>query len=106
MSSTIQDTKLQIPPSVADRLLERLATDDVFRELFARDRHAALIDVGLDSEKVNGAPLACMVVETLAGKAEIAAAREALKAHLTWGGNHTSPHMLEAGAMQAVLREG
>ncbi|TDD47272.1 putative modified peptide [Kribbella antibiotica] len=104
MPSTIEETKLQIPPNVADRLLELLATDDAFRELFARDRHAALIGIGLDSQQVMGARLGCLRVENLAGKDEIAAARDTLKDYLTSAASHTNPHRLEAGAIGAVLR--
>ncbi|GAA0617885.1 putative modified peptide [Kribbella sandramycini] len=103
MSATA--TKVQIPAQVADRLLELLATDDGFRELFARDRHAALVQVGLAPELVKVSPLDCMVVERLAGKDEIAAARDELVAYLTAGGNHNNPHVLEAGRMSAVLRQ-
>ncbi|WP_165956850.1 NHLP-related RiPP peptide [Kribbella antibiotica] len=106
MSLTVQDVKLEIPPAVADRLLELLATDDGFRALFARDRRTALMQAGLEvePEQLRASALSCMVVETLASKGEIAAAREALKAHLTEGGNHNNPHALEAGRMSAVLR--
>ncbi|GAA0617860.1 putative modified peptide [Kribbella sandramycini] len=101
---TATATKLQIPAAVADRLLELLATDDTFRDLFTHDRHAALITLGLDPELVKIAPLGCMAVETLAPKAAIAAARAELTTYLTAANNHTNPHVLESGAMHAVLR--
>ncbi|MEW1699185.1 NHLP-related RiPP peptide [Streptomyces sp. NPDC091278] len=47
-----------------------------------------------------------MVVDELASKSDIAAAREALKAHLMSDASHTNPHAFEAGAMHAVLRTG
>lgn len=109
MPPTMSDTKLRIPPEVADRLLQLLATDDAFRELFKGDRHAALVQAGLDADpsrlrETSGLP--CLVVDRLASKSDIAAAREALKAHLMSDASHTNPHAFEAGAMHAVLRTG
>ncbi|MFZ3467567.1 NHLP-related RiPP peptide [Streptomyces sp. 4.24] len=101
-------TKLQIPPRVADQLLDLLATDDAFRELFKDDRHTALVQAGLDADLLQlkeTSALACLAVDELASKSDIAAAREELKAHLTSGASHTNPHALEAGAMHAVLRQ-
>ncbi|GAA0617879.1 putative modified peptide [Kribbella sandramycini] len=99
MSTTA--TKLQIPPHVADRLLELLATDDGFRELFARDRHAALVQVGVAPELVQVAPLECMKVERLASKSELAATRAELVAGLTSTSGQVAPHALEAQPLHA-----
>ncbi|MFI6642543.1 NHLP-related RiPP peptide [Streptomyces sp. NPDC050504] len=109
MPSAALDTKPRIPHRVADRLLELLATDDAFRELFKADRHAALVQAGLDadpSQLKEASALGCLVVNELASKSDIAAARDTLKAHLTSDASHTNPHAFEAGAMHAVLREG
>ncbi|MBD0707261.1 MULTISPECIES: NHLP-related RiPP peptide [unclassified Streptomyces] len=109
MPSTTPDTKPRIPPRVADRLLELLATDDSFRALFTADRHTALVQAGLDADPAllkEAAELRCLLVDELASKSDIAAAREALTAHLTSDASHTNPHAFEAGAMHAVLRTG
>ncbi|MET9349503.1 NHLP-related RiPP peptide [Streptomyces termitum] len=107
MSSDLSDTKPRIPPGVADRLLELLSTDDAFRELFRKDRHAALVRAGFeaDPERLREtSALACLRVDELASKADIAAAREALRAHLTSDASHTNPHAFEAGTAHAALR--
>ncbi|GAA0617870.1 putative modified peptide [Kribbella sandramycini] len=87
--------KLQIPPHVADRLLELLATDDGFRSLFVADRHAALVHAGLDAELVEHERLGCMIVGELASKAEIAATRAELLAGLTSVGAQITHHLFE-----------
>ncbi|MEV7278728.1 NHLP-related RiPP peptide [Streptomyces sp. NPDC093111] len=99
--------KLHLPAAVIDRLLDPLSTDDRFRDLFAHDRHAALVQAGcaLSKEQLRTAsPLSCLAVERLADKEAIAAAREELRAHLLADAAYSNPHAPEAGAMGAVLR--
>ncbi|WP_165956851.1 NHLP-related RiPP peptide [Kribbella antibiotica] len=107
MQSTVQDSKLRIPHEVVDRLLELLATDDAFRELFRQDRHAALIQAGweLPEEQLRAnSSLDCLTVNRLASKETIAGARAELRAHLLTEAAYNNPHRLDAGAMHAVLR--
>lgn len=91
-----------LDPTVADKLLQLLSTDDEFRELFVRDREAALTQVGY-SEPAN-ASIQCNTVSNIASKEDIAAAREELKQHLTSNAALTNPHCFEAGKINDVLR--
>lgn len=68
-------------PAVVDELLDRLSSDDDFRDLFASDPRAALAEVGHVADAND--PLLCAQTTTLASKEEIAAARAALQEHLT-----------------------
>ncbi|WP_407841796.1 NHLP-related RiPP peptide [Streptomyces sp. DSM 116496] len=85
-----------------------LSTNDRFRPLFTHNRHAALVQAGCklsDEQQRATRPFSCLSVDKLASRSDIAAAREALKAHLTSSASHTNPHALEGGAMHAVLRQ-
>ncbi|MGW1768416.1 NHLP-related RiPP peptide [Streptomyces sp. NPDC002073] len=107
MSSTVQDTKLRIPPKVVDRLLDLLATDDAFRELFQQNRHAALVQAGyeLSEEQLRaGSPFWCLTVDQLADKEAIAAARDQLRSYLLAHGAHTIVFLLAADSIPTVLR--
>jgi len=68
--------------TVADLLLDRLANDDGFRDLFVADPAAALGVLGPEAETFVAAAR-CMQVTQLADKATIAAARDSLRAMLT-----------------------
>jgi len=93
-----------LDPALADRLLDLLSTDDLYRERFRRDPRAALEEVGYTSPgpaqmTACGATLAqpealidCRV-EDLAPKEAIAQARESIKAMLTKGLSQTSPQL-------------
>ncbi|WP_255523467.1 NHLP-related RiPP peptide [Xanthomonas sp. XNM01] len=90
-------------PSVADTLLHKLSNDDEFRTLFASDPRAALADIGHDADAQD--PLLCAQTTVLAPKEEIAAARDALHAHLT---DHCAMAMtvifnFEAGKIESSL---
>lgn len=90
-------------PSIADTLLHKLSNDDDFRTLFATDPRAALVSIGHDVAAED--PLLCATTTVLAPKEEIAAAREALQAHLT---DHCAMAMtvifnFEAGKVEASL---
>ncbi|AWZ07878.1 putative modified peptide [Streptomyces sp. ICC1] len=109
MPSTMSETKLQIPPRVADRLLDLLATDDAFRELFQQNRHAALVEAGyeLSEDQLRAAsPFSCLIVDQLAGKAAIADARDQLRAYLLADGTHTVVFALADDPTHTVLRTG
>jgi putative modified peptide len=105
-----------LDPKVADKLLDLLGTDNEFRRLFKKDAVAALAQVGYPAaqELVDRTrpprppnappPFACMRVEHIAPKAEIAAARDELRDYLTAAGNHTIVHCFEAGKVQTALR--
>ncbi|MCC8537405.1 NHLP-related RiPP peptide [Xanthomonas axonopodis pv. poinsettiicola] len=71
-----------LQPEVAHTLLDLLATDDAFRELFKTDTKAALLQVGYPSEDVE-LMASRLKVETLADKATIAQARDDIQASLT-----------------------
>ncbi|GAA0617853.1 putative modified peptide [Kribbella sandramycini] len=97
---TVTTRKPQLPAPVVDRLLDLLATDDAFRDLFAHDRQAALTAVGCETPDGFG----CLAVDRLAAKTVIAAARDELRAYLLSGAAYNNPHILESGATHAVLR--
>jgi len=91
-----------LDPSVADKLLELLSTDDDFRELFVTDSTSALAKVGY-SEPEN-ATIECTSVTSLAPKEEIAAAHEQLKKYMTSQLALHDPHCFEAGKIDPTLR--
>jgi putative modified peptide len=94
-----------LDPALADRLLDLLSTDDLFRERFQRDHLAALRTIGYESPTpgqmtacglvANAQPEAfrdCKVQE-LASKEVIAAARSEIKAMLMTGLAQTTPNL-------------
>ncbi|MFJ4906416.1 NHLP-related RiPP peptide [Streptomyces sp. NPDC093249] len=106
-TQVVGNEKLHLPADVVDRLLDLLSTDDRFRRLFARNRHAALVEAGcaLSEERLRAAsPFSCLAVDRLASKEVIAGAREELRAHLLADAAYNNPHALESGATHAVLR--
>ena len=68
----------QLTSAHAHALLDRLSTDDIFRELFRRDAPAALRAIGVPEDAA-----ACLSTRTLASKETLAAARETLTRELT-----------------------
>jgi putative modified peptide len=74
---------------VADKLLDKLSSDDKFRELFARNPRAALHQIGHDTPKddegiLGSDPVMCLTSsEGLASKEQIRAARAKLQEQLT-----------------------
>lgn len=74
---------------VVDLLLEKLSTDDDFRELFQSDPRAALQQIGHETPERNRGlrgtdPVMCMVLDNrLASKEVIRAGRAKMKAALT-----------------------
>lgn len=87
----------------ADKLLELLSTDDDFRELFVKDRQAALKNVGYP--EYTNATVQCTSVEQMASKEEIAAARDELKSHLTSSAALTVVFCFEANQVTSILRK-
>jgi len=85
-----------LDPKVADKLLDKLGTDNEFRRLFKRDPAAALAKVGhpKDAAALTGG---CCSIDGIAPKAEIAKARDELKTMLTAGLSMT-PVRLNVGA--------
>ena len=80
---TSKDLEQQYPPldaQQADALLDRLATDDEFRQLFCKDGPAALAAIGFAGSTVGKT---CFKVENLASKQEFVQARDALRQALT-----------------------
>lgn len=85
-----------LEPQVADRLLDLLASDDAFRELFARDPGEALAQVGFVNATDAPSPQICFWGIELASKEEIAQARDEIRRMLTRGLGQISP-ALDAG---------
>lgn len=101
----------------ASALLDKLSTDDAFRDSFASDPVAALAELGYSggTSGMTGAPqagmaagdedaFACMRVSSLASKEEFASARDELMAHLTSTGNHTVVFAFESNNITSALR--
>lgn len=101
---------------IADRLLDLLSTDDVFREKFQNDHMAALRSIGYASQEA-GLMTACGTqpvmrpepfddckVTRLAPKGAIMAARQEIRAMLLRGLNQTTP-ALNVGAGQSYIRK-
>lgn len=79
-------TPKPLTPEVADRLLDLLSSDDVFRELFARDPASALIQAGYDGSRQDLALLqARLKVGAVAPKETVAASRDEIRTSLTSG---------------------
>jgi putative modified peptide len=80
-----------LKPDVADKLLDKLATDDNFRDLFSKNPEAALKQVG------HTGAAACMRCKKLAGKDAIAKSRDALRTMLTSTTMAQQPVQLDVG---------
>jgi len=75
-------TSPALDPKVADKLLDKLGTDNEFRRLFKKDPAAALVKVGhpKDAAALTGK---CCRVQSIAPKAQILKSRDELKTMLT-----------------------
>jgi putative modified peptide len=73
-----------LDPKVADKLLDKLGTDNDFRRLFKKDPAAALVKVGHPKDAAL-ATAGCCRIQSIAPKAQIVKAREELKTMLTAG---------------------
>lgn len=105
------DKSAHIPFSAeaADALLQRLGTDDAFRQQFTTDPAAALESIGHGGDLARTAVSgdSCMMVRTLAPKEEILASRDALRSYLTSQGTHQVVHCFEAGSVESCMsRQG
>lgn len=81
-----------LEPQVADRLLDLLSSDDAFRRLFKRNPGKALAQVGFIESTSAPSLFGCFFgISQLASKAQIAEARDGIKAMLTCGLAQTSP---------------
>ena len=96
---------------VADKLLDLLGSDNDFRRLFKKDPAAALAKAGHRGPPFTPPgppptkpPVNCATVKHIAPKAEIVAARQAIKEYLTSSTSLTNPHCFEAGKINASLR--
>jgi putative modified peptide len=89
----------KISNRVVDELLDKLSSDDSFREQFAADPRAALASLGDENARsaVPGARGAwtCLTVSKLASKEQISAGRQELRRQLGVEGVF-SPFHLEA----------
>ena len=95
-----------LDPALADRLLDLLSTDDLFRERFQRDHLAALRTIGYESP-TPGQMTACgevspavamepfrdCKVRDLVSKEVVRAAREEIRTMLLRGLNQTVPNL-------------
>lgn len=88
-------TGAELPPQVVDALLDRLASDDAFREHFARAPDQALRTLGFEFP----AGLDCCrePVKQLASKETIAATRDALRDELVGSELSQGPNSLDLG---------
>jgi putative modified peptide len=95
-----------LDPALADRLLDLLSTDDLFRERFQRDHFAALRTIGYEPPLPaqmtacgEPSPVAALEpfrdcrVQDLASKDAIRSAREEIKAMLTRGLAQNAPKL-------------
>jgi putative modified peptide len=89
-----------LPVSIAHKLLERLANDDEFRQLFTKNAREALAEIGFapatDMSIVNGI-WECLPVIRLASKEAIRAGMTQLRRQLATRESMT-PFALEASA--------
>jgi len=69
-----------LPANVVASLLDKLGSDDAFRDLFQKNPAAALKQVGAPEPE---ACAACLTVTKLASKEMIKASNQALTTHLT-----------------------
>ncbi|MGH8025561.1 MAG: NHLP-related RiPP peptide [Pseudoxanthomonas sp.] len=103
-TSSSEKISARISPQVADRLLELLGTDDVFRQLFKNDPKQALLKVGFVEPASEISPVYCLTgIEKLASKDVIIQSRESIKAYLTAGLGMT-PIQLNARSSNASFK--
>lgn len=97
-----------LDPKVAGKLLDKLGTDNEFRRLFKKDPKAALIQAGYKLAKGDAAAAAeldrvsgCLGVQSIAPKADVLRARNALQALFT-AGLGMSPIQLNVASTAAL----
>lgn len=110
-------TTAPLNAELADRLLDLLSTDDLFRERFQRDHLAALRSIGYESP-APGLMTACGTlpaqqpeafrdckVTELAPKEAIAGAREEIRSMLLSGLDQTTPKLDTGNASLRHIRK-
>ena len=80
-----------LPEAIVDQLLDRLASDDVFRALFVKDAEAALRSL---EHLPRPGDVACLRATKLADKATIAAVRDEMRSFLVLGTLAQTVHAL------------
>jgi putative modified peptide len=89
---------MNLSDETADRLLDKLSTDDEFRAQFQRNPRKALASVGHKAaadESVKSGAWSCMAVSELASKEAIAASRDELRKQLIQAQAGAHPITLE-----------
>jgi putative modified peptide len=75
-----------LPPHIADKLLDRLGSDDDFRAYFQKDARGALSFLGYDEPAgtpSNDSAIACMRCESMPDKKAFTQSRDAYRKQLT-----------------------
>lgn len=92
-----------LDPKVADKLLDKLSTDNDFRRLFKSDPAAALAKVGhpKDAAALTGG---CCQLDSIAPKAQIVKSRDELKTMLA-AGLSMSPIRLNVSASTPLQKK-
>ncbi|PZO08002.1 MAG: putative modified peptide [Lysobacteraceae bacterium] len=88
----------KLSEDIVDTLLDKLSTDDAFRDQFQKDPRQALASVGHVDAKdttVDEGAWACMGVNQLASKEAIKASRDALRTQLLAEKGAQNPISLE-----------
>ena len=85
-----------LDPKVADKLLDKLSTDNEFRRLFKQDPAAALVKVG-HPKAAAALTGGCCQIQSIAPKEQIKRSRDELKTMLA-SGLSMSPIRLDAGS--------
>ena len=95
-----------LDPKIADRLLDKLSSDDHFRDLFVQDPAAALSEMGLGAAQTENAlaRMNHMKVAHIVPKEEIQAARDELRSYLISADTHTEGDGFEADKVAFGLR--
>ena len=81
-----------LDPKVADKLLDKLSTDNDFRRLFKKDPAAALVKVGHPKDAAL-ATAGCCQIQNIAPKEEIVRSRDELRLMLTSGLGQIPPRL-------------
>ena len=101
--ATRKTTTPGLDPKVADKLLDKLGTDNDFRRLFKKDPAAALVKVGHPKDAAL-ATAGCCQIQNIAPKEEIVRAREDLRKMLLGGLGQTPPRLDIASASRRLRK--
>ncbi|GAA5002794.1 putative modified peptide [Pseudoluteimonas lycopersici] len=101
--ATKKATTPGLDPKVADKLLDKLGTDNDFRRLFKKDPAAALVKAG-HSKDAAALVGGCCQIDGIAPKAQIQKSRDELKTMLTAGLSMT-PVRLDTGTPTSRSRK-